>query len=168
MLLPAPGPMKLVSRNGGSLVLSVDGYQFPEITDDRWDSNWLVVTGRVTGPRGSWTFRDPCLTTLELARLASWLAATDSGPPEHGTLEFLEPNLRFEHVGGPEPAIRLRLAHESAPPTLTGNGRLRGVLLEFPLCLNEPKVAATEARCLAERFPVRGIGGKPGPGSDQM
>ncbi|WP_425550543.1 WapI family immunity protein [Arthrobacter gyeryongensis] len=62
--------MKLISADGPSLELTVDGYQFPA-TDHAaaskdWDGNWLYIRGRVSLPDGrTHQFRDPCLTTWE-------------------------------------------------------------------------------------------------------
>ena len=54
--------MKLQSKNGNSFSLEIVGYQFPEITDCDYDSNWLVIQIAVTNPDGTWTARDPsCL-----------------------------------------------------------------------------------------------------------
>jgi hypothetical protein len=49
----------------GSLRIGVERYQFPEITDDEWNSNWLIITGEAVLEDKSWSFRDPCLTTFE-------------------------------------------------------------------------------------------------------
>lgn len=35
-------------------------YQFSEIRGDEYDDNWLVITGAVTTPEGSWSFTGPC------------------------------------------------------------------------------------------------------------
>lgn len=48
--------MRLKGEDGTSFELKIEGYQFPEIQDDRWDSNWLVVSGRVAHPAGTGAF----------------------------------------------------------------------------------------------------------------
>lgn len=148
--------MKLVGRDGTSLELSVGGYQFPEIADDRWDSNWLMVSGRIRHPHGSWTFTDACLTTFELERLASWLDDVAVGRPDPDSGDFTEPNLHFYYRQEPEPTIEVRLAYESAPPWLVGEPPLEGVTIEFPVAMNDPRGAAAEVRSFIHRFPVRG------------
>lgn len=148
--------MKLVGRDETALELSVDGYQFPDIADDCWDSNWLMVSGRVRHPHGSWTFTDPCLTTFELEQLASWLDDVAAGRPNPDLGYFTEPNLCFCYRQDPEPTIEVRIAYESAPPWLVGEPRMGGAALEFPLVMNDPRVAAAEIRSFISRFPVRG------------
>ena len=82
--------MTLHGERGGTFRLSIDGYQFPETTDDRWDANWLFVRGHVQDPQGEWTFRDPCLTTFEVQELAEGLGVVRSAPRR--TAGELEPS----------------------------------------------------------------------------
>lgn len=82
----------------GILTLNVERYQFPEIVDDEWDSNWLVITGNATLNGKSWQFCDPCLTTFELASLVEWLGQVTSGSNVKKNLFFTEPNLDFENI----------------------------------------------------------------------
>ncbi len=145
----------LLGRDDTSLELSVVGYQFPETIDDGWDSNWLIVSGRVSHPRGSWTFMDPCLTTFELERLASWLDDVAAGRPAPKSA-FTEPNLMFRYESGPEPMIEVDVAYESAPPWILGEPRPEGVTLHFPISMNNPRLAADELRNFIRQFPVRG------------
>jgi hypothetical protein len=51
----------------------VVGYQFPDNHISEYDSNWLVIEGRVSHPQADWSFRDPCLLTYEADYLADWL-----------------------------------------------------------------------------------------------
>src|SRR5262245_2704115 len=66
-----PTSMRLVGEQGTLFELGVDGYQFPG-SAEYWDANWLMIRAHVQDPRGSWTFRDPCLTTFEVEQLAGW------------------------------------------------------------------------------------------------
>jgi len=58
--------MKLIGQESEEFRLQVVGYEFPQTTEDEWDSEWLIVAGEVSCARGRWKFRDPCLLTLEL------------------------------------------------------------------------------------------------------
>ncbi|MFI4936084.1 MAG: hypothetical protein ACHP7N_15835 [Caulobacterales bacterium] len=98
----------------GSLRLSVLRYQYPEIEDDEWDSNWLVVEGRVSLNGKEWRFCDPCMTTLEAMQLADWLDALSQGTAERDYAAFTEPNLQFDRTSASN--IRVSFALESAPP----------------------------------------------------
>ena len=65
--------MKLISTHGHAFELNIQGYQFPGITNDYWDSNWLLIEINVSHPRGSWVKVDPSMNTFEVARLADWM-----------------------------------------------------------------------------------------------
>lgn len=56
---------------------------------------WCRVRVALDTQAGRWEAAEPCLTGLEVARLADWLDATASGESE-GRLEFLEPELAFD------------------------------------------------------------------------
>jgi hypothetical protein len=146
--------MRLEDDQGRTFELSIDAYQFPE-SDEYWDANWLVVCGRVTHPRGAWTFRDPCLTTFELEQLAKWFDGVADGNVDKAIGYFTEPNLHFEYVPAPRPAIKLTFAYESCPPWLERDKRLEGTIVIFPLALNDPREASRSLRTLLVQFPVR-------------
>ncbi|MEU7963987.1 hypothetical protein AB0D09_11045 [Streptomyces sp. NPDC049097] len=55
------------------------GYEFPVVRGDVHDDNWLVITGAVTTPEGSWSFTDPCLLTDEAREVAAWLRGVAAG-----------------------------------------------------------------------------------------
>ncbi len=149
--------MKLRARDGTAFELTVEGYQFPEISDDRWDSNWLIICGRVEHPRGGWTFRDPCLTTFELDRLAGWFEGVARSDPRRDAVYFTEPNLDFRYVREPEAAIEVRLGYESGPPwAKSGTERPGSTTLCFPLAESPPQQAAQGLRAELSRFPARG------------
>ena len=151
--------MRLSSPDGIVLELDITGYEFPSIHDDHWDSNWLIVRGRVAHPRGDWSFRQPCLTTFEVGDLARWLEGVANGAPEAKLGYFTEPNLEFEYAALPDPVIEVRVAHECAPPWLEiGDARLDGVVLRFPLAINDPIESAAALRAALEVYHVRGPG----------
>ena len=99
--------MLLEGRNGHRLELTLTGYEFPAIEDDRWDSNWLHIRIAATSDRGSWTASHPSLLTSEAASLADWLDAIAESRDMGPELEFTEPNLAFELVAGAD-RVRLR------------------------------------------------------------
>jgi hypothetical protein len=149
--------MKLISESGNAFELVVLRYEYPDITEDRWDSNWLVVSGMVTTPEESWRFVDACVTTFELEELADWLERLNHGTPPAAACAFAEPNLEFWYVALPERRLRLRFAHESAPPRLTEpRERASGVSLEFPLSEIDAEGAAADLREVLNEFPIRG------------
>ena len=153
--------MRLDDGQGTTLELAIDGYQFPE-SGEYWDANWLVVRGEVEHPRGSWRFRDPCLTTFELEQLAAWFDRVAAGEADPDSGYFTEPNLHFEYATTPHPAIDVKLAYESAPPWLTEREeRFDGAVVTFPVRFNDPGVASRSLRALVDRYPVRALPERP-------
>jgi hypothetical protein len=147
--------MRLDVGNGNSFELAALRYEYPDITEDRWDSNWLVVSGRVTRGEDTWRFVDPCVTTFELAELADWLDHLSwHDAPD---FEFTEPSLVFSYSVRPAPRLRVRFAHECAPPWLkTHQDRIEGLTLEFPVSGRDAADLATSVRSILSDFPIRG------------
>jgi len=149
--------VKLQDAGGTSFELWAERYQFPNATE-YWDANWLMVRGVVEHPSGSWRFFDPCLTTAELGSLARWLDSVALQVPSEPVCLFTEPNLRFELLAEPEPAIHVTFSHESAPDWIADSeARLEGTTLRFPISANDLSQAARDLRADLEHFPVRGI-----------
>ena len=90
--------MRLCGPDGQSVELRVVGYQFPDLAEAEYDSNWLRIEGNVIHPRGQWSFRDPCLLTYEVSRLADWLDAVARNDPSADEIGFIEPNLSFRVI----------------------------------------------------------------------
>ncbi len=117
-----------------------------------------MMRGVVEHPSGSWTFLDPCMTTSELVTLARWFETIAAAPASMQRCVFTEPNLCFELVADPDPAIAVRFSYESAPDWIRDrHARLDGVVLRFPLSANDPLRAAGDLRADLQRFPVRGV-----------
>ncbi len=87
----------------------VVGYQFPEIVDEDYDANWLLISIAVRSPAGSWTKTDPCLLTWEGHFFANWLADLMAGREVEKEISFLDSNISFEVVGRDEHAVRLKV-----------------------------------------------------------
>src|SRR5580700_1276414 len=120
--------MRLVS-NGTMVSLLPVSYQFPNMTDES-DANWVVIAGSVTSPEGSWSFRQPCLTTCEAKDVSAWFRSLAEGavepasPNDEGWItpgfSFTEPNLAVSvaKLTTEVVEIRVHLSYESAPPWL--------------------------------------------------
>ena len=87
----------------------VVGYQFPEVTDEDYDANWLLVSINVRSPGGSWSKTDPCLLTWEGHWFANWLADIMAGREEEKTMSFLDSNLFFEVEGRGQHQVKLKI-----------------------------------------------------------
>ncbi|WP_298397063.1 hypothetical protein [Sphingobium sp.] len=138
--------------SGGSLRLGVEGYQFPHILDDDWDSNWLIIVGEAEIGNRSWRFRDACLTTFEMERLADWLDAATTGKQSNPFCGFTEPNLDFERVSNE--AIRIGFSLEAAPPWSSEDDDFGTHGFEVPVN-DRLGLAATDLRRLLQTYPVR-------------
>lgn len=136
----------------GSLRIGIEDYQFPEIADDEWDSNWLIVTGDALLGGKSWTFRDPCLTTFEMERLADWLDQVSSGKVEKAFCGFTELNLDFERVS--DVAVRIAFSLEALPPWSKRDGEFGEVSFDVPID-GRLGAAASSLRAFLTRFPIR-------------
>lgn len=156
------------------LELRIAGYQFAlqetadGPADASWDSNWLVVEGAVRASDGTqWTFRDPCLTTWEVAKLSDWLqqtvaeattatANTDADGEVAEWLTFTEPNLSFAVVSLSESQAELTivLSHEAAAPPLEPQLPKRSEI-SIVTSKREIQNAAIEMREQLSAYPVR-------------
>lgn len=80
-----------------SVELKITNYQFPEIVDGDYDSNWLNIYLNVKSKVGHWQTIDPSLTTWDMQRLINWFDNLSKDfEPEYLEIAFLEPNLCFE------------------------------------------------------------------------
>ncbi len=149
--------LRLVGKEGEEFRLHVLRYQYPDIVHDEWDSNWLIVAGEVSCPRGRWRFSNSCLCAVEIKALADWLRDVAGGRAER-ELGFIEPNLRFELVEAADgPLLSVVFSQECAPPWATESERYGdGVALRFPFRLNDLIRAAEVVRGMSAEWPVRG------------
>lgn len=136
----------------GSLRIGAEGYQFPEIADEHWDSNWLIITGDAVLDGKSWSFRDPCLTTFEIERLANWLDQVSSGKVEQAFCGFVEPNLDFVQVS--DATLRIAFSLEALPLWSRSDGDFGAIEIDIPID-HRLGAAASSLRALLARFPIR-------------
>lgn len=132
--------------------LAIEDYQFPHITDDEWDSNWLIVVGEAELDGKRWQFRDPCLTTFEMKRLAEWLDQVATGQAEQQFCGFTEPNLDFEQTSNK--CVRIAFSLESLPPWSARDGDFGDLGFEVPID-GRLAMAASNLRSILAKFPVR-------------
>jgi hypothetical protein len=147
--------MRITSAAGDEFQLVIVRYQFPDVHEDRWESNWLIVNGTVAAAGEKWVFTEPCVTTFELADLADWLDELVTNGTEPSAFEFTEPNLKFTYVPSRR-AVQLTLAHESAPTSMSELERRAGVTVEFPLSVQQTESFAAEIRQALHEYPIRG------------
>lgn len=146
--MTARSEMRLAG-GGAELVLAIEGYQFPEIENEKWDSNWLNVRVDVTHEGGSWTRVDPGLLTWEVEALASWLLAiAESAPMKALEMRFVESFLHFQFV----PETRVLRAK-------AGYGRL---CMDVPVEAEVLMACAAALRAQMRQYPRRAVPRPPG------
>lgn len=146
-------PDVLLEGTNGSLRLRLVRYEFPEVKNDKWDSNWLIVfgEGHIDGRR--WRFESPCLSTIEVGALADWLHKIANGEVVD-EIEFIEPSLEFTLIARSH--VRVSFALEAAPPWVDGYDLDNSIGFDIPLGPHLAKAAA-DLKYQCEAFPVRGI-----------
>lgn len=149
--------MHLKAPDGQSLEIRIVGYEFPHLETEDYDSNWLIIEGKVMHPDGAWTFRDPCLLTYEAARLADWLDSVANREVESDRIDFLEPNLHLHFVESPGNGIvQVFFELESRPEWTPSKWADQDDLsVEFPVSRVELREAASSLRRQLARFPQR-------------
>ena len=150
--------MDIHGADGSAFQLKVVGYQFPQVVDDGWDSNWLRIYMSVTLPQGSWSVSDPFLTTFEVKSLANWFDSIVDHTQTEQEIGFTEPNLSFaitETASG-IPCLRIHFAIECLPPWVDRtNSRSEGVFADFPLSEIDLRSAAAALRSELQLYPQR-------------
>jgi hypothetical protein len=146
------------SSTGITFNLKIEGYQYPEILDSYWDSNWLFVNIDISHPKGNWTATDPSLTAFEVEYLAKWLEDVHRETNKLPTCSFTEPYIEFEAIKNKEEQGELRIYLELM--YLPGWGISRGAgfrdfWISFSLTELDLLQAAKELRLDLEKFPQR-------------
>lgn len=152
--------MHLENSSGESLELRVLGYEYPDVKDDKWDSNWLNIEITVNHKNGTWVTTDPCLLTFEISKIADWFEqlyiSTDQVKPK---LEFVEPNLVFNLITvGNKFVIRIYFELEVRPPwrpAKTMKKPMKDLWVDFPLDEIDLSKAMHSLRLQLDRFPER-------------
>jgi len=93
--------MKFECINDSFIELNVIGYQYPDETNDKWDSNWLKVNLEIKTSNIKWCSlgADPIITTFELKELITWFKnILENKMEKHEKIEFTEPNISFEYL----------------------------------------------------------------------
>jgi len=149
--------MELRGREGNELALSIVGYQFPDQAVDPWESNALLVALRVVSLHGTWEVVDPCLTTWEAARLASWLTAfVVAGDRMPATLSAPNLTVSASAVTASTIALRACFELEQRPPWLASVGGDGELCVDLEVSTADVVVAAAAVRADLARFPQRG------------
>lgn len=107
--------MLLKSLDGFELEFTIVGYEFPDILNSCWDSNWLNMLLRVVAPNGTGKSIGPIMTTWEAAAFAQWLGAYASHQSNRSAgssflsdeFIFTEPNLHLSVIASGRDTVAL-------------------------------------------------------------
>lgn len=152
--------MVLHGRNGEEFSLRIIDYEFPDIKNDEWDSNWLLIETKVTLDGESWLMTDPCLLTWEVMWLANWLKAISHEDLAIEEVGFLEPNLYCKLVDYNKNRVVIRVFFEleNKPKWVEATG---GDEVSIDLCLSPKEVCdwVNDITRQRDSFPPRaGVG----------
>ncbi len=147
----------LLKNQNSHFEMTVIDYEFPEVHDDRYDSNWLIIEIRATLAKDSWSASYPCMLTGELADLADWLDAVADGKTTSARLDFIEPNLHFEVTESEPKKLCVYIDAELKPAEVPSNdsGIDEAIRIEFELIPAELKDAVVSLRAHLQAFPIR-------------
>jgi hypothetical protein len=145
--------MKLNSSNANSFELKIIGYEFPEIKNDYYDSNWLMVQIDIVSSQGIWNATFPALLTFEVEQLANWLNSIDSIKDDPQGCALIEPYLDFQFTtkANGQQFLNVSLGMEMLPNWVTSNE----FEIEFPVHEIDLPQIAKDLRLELERFPQR-------------
>jgi len=149
--------MDLRGRDGSELTLSIVGYLYPDQAVDPWESNQLLVALRVVSAQGTWEVVDPCLTTWETARLASWLTTlVVTGDRRPATVSAPNVTVSARPASGSTVFLVACFELEQRPPWLASVGGDGELCVELEVSTGDVVVAAAALRADLTRFPQRG------------
>lgn len=143
-----------IESGTNSLDLTILGYQFPGITNEEYDSNWLLIAATAHTAVGQWSFEQPCLLTWEAGSIVTFLEQLAVGEASSKGVWFIEPNLSFEVTD--TNTLKVFFTLESSPPWLddTFVGK-DDFYLEFTLTERQLQDAAASLRAQLAAFPGR-------------
>ena len=96
--------------NKQTVEFEITNYQFPEITDCEYDSNWLLIFLKVKSDCGNWQTIDPSLLVSEVKNIIEWIdKLSENETLNSDYLVFLEPNLEFELKSSTTEKKRIRI-----------------------------------------------------------
>ncbi len=138
-----------------SVEIKLIDYEFPNIKNNRWDSNWLIIYLNVKSENGNWDAKDPALLTFEVKDLIDWLkdVCDDKNPKEW--LFFTEPNLSFKIIKNTIDikTIRVNFDLEFLPENAEDD---KDYFVDCDLNKNELEIVIEELEKELKSFPERG------------
>jgi hypothetical protein len=152
--------MYLRNNQGDYFRLKILKYQFPHITKDYYDANWLKIHIDASINGREWSAEDPCLLTYEVETLIQWLdeISTKESPTQY--CSFTEPCLEFKRIESSTATsiLRVFIDYNLLPPwkpsKIAGNEDL---YIDFPIIKEDIRSNIHLLRTQLQNYPVRGV-----------
>jgi len=139
-----------------SVKFKVINYEFPNINNGTWDSNWLIVDWQVYSKFGNWHTISPTMLTFEIYNLMLWFDDLSKNMcPEDNSIIFVDHDWRFEllnEYNAPIKKIRIKYNVVLPPEELPDSD---GYYVDIFANDEEMRRIALDLRSEVARFPVR-------------
>ncbi len=143
--------------NEQTVEFKITNYQFPEITDCEYDSNWLLIYLKVKSDCGNWQTVDPSLLVGDLKEIIEWFEKLSNNiETDSDSLVFMEPNLEFELTkkSTEKKHIRIIFDLESRPQNAVDE---KEYFVDCVFNNDELKLIAKELEKEVQQYPIRAI-----------
>ena len=139
-----------------TLEFRITNYEFPNVTDCEYDSNWLLIYLNVNSKSGKWKTVNPSLLVFEVKDIIDWFADLSLNKTEKKNLTFIEPNLEFDLIkeNSNFKTVRIKFDLESRPENADGD---KDYYIDFDMNNSELKNVAEELKLELKPFPNRGV-----------
>jgi len=149
--------MILKGVNNQTVELKIINYQFPEITNCKYDSNWLLVDLKVNSGCGNWQTLDPSLLVQDIKNIIQWFEKLLNNIDINGdSLAFIEPNLEFKLIKQESFLKTVRLIFNSEFAPQQTNDEME-YYVDCQLNPAELKKIIEELKNELQAFPERGL-----------
>src|SRR5690606_16678538 len=149
--------MIFIGINDQTVEFRIINYQFPEITDCEYDSNWLLVYLKVKSDCGNWQTVDPSLLVRELKDIIEWFEKLSNDvETDSNSLVFMEPNLEFELIKNQSDLKTVRIIFDLESRPQNANDE-KEYYVDCEMNNAELKKVAIELTKELESFPERAI-----------
>ena len=140
------------------LEIQVQQYQYPQITEGKWDANCLQVHFKIQHPEAHIESNVPCLLTFEVESWAEWMEQLSTNPAEAKSSHwFTEPCLYVQLLNEPSADIKhLRISFDLELKPKAFDQADREFYLDFQLDNTQLVALAAALRAELAKFPVRG------------
>ncbi len=140
-----------------SVEFRITNYQYPNIIDCDFDSNWLLIYLNIKSKCGNWKTIDPSLLTSEVKKIIEWLNEISMNKSVEKNISFLEPNLEFTFIKDQPHSKIIRISFDLESRPKNANDEI-DYYVDCELSNEELKKAAHDIMDELKSFPERVIG----------